>query len=444
MRIEGFPVMRWHLVRHVPVVALLTAATATFAQDPQVVKTRRALDFLGNAALSWQSTFGCSGCHKQSMTIAALGLARSGGHDDAKPGTVATLIDGMLHFNSGQQADGCFTLNNGPDSTEGTSFGGRGLEAYDRFFSAADRSSLIAAADCLLGRQQADGSLASDHTELPVAQGDFITTTHGVFAFRRTFETTGTASYASASDRAVTWLRGRIATIEASPTGFTTQDKAMLLAGLGTSGAGPADPDVVRARNVLAADQQADGSWKLSGSTGGGNGHATGQAVYALRTVGFDRTDPAVDRGTTWLLANQQADGSWPGSFWQGNPPSKIAPSMWGALALATYRSPLNGVRVDGGGAATISWTAVDGATSYDLIRGDLGSLAELSDRVDLGTVSCLAAGTVSLSTTDATTPAPGTGFYYLMRIRWTGNHDIYGRSTGGRDRIPASGDCAP
>ena len=436
--------MRWHVVRHVSVVAALAVTTAALAQDPQVVKTRRALDFLGNAALSWQGTFGCSGCHKQSMTISALGLARSRGHDDAKPGTVATLIDGMLHFNSGQQPDGCFTLNNGPDSTEGTSFGGRGLEAYDRYFATTDRSSLIAAADCLLGRQQTDGRLASDHTELPVAQGDFIVTAHGVSAWRRTFEATGTTSYSGASDRAVAWLRAQIATIEAGPTSFTTQDKAMLLAGLGTSGAGPADPDVVRMRNVLAADQQADGSWKLSGSTGGGNGHATGQAVFALRTAGFDRTDIAVDRGTTWLLDNQQADGSWAANFWQGNSPSKIAPSMWGALALATYPSPLNGVRVDGKGLSTISWSTVDGATSYDLIRGDLGSLSELSDRVDLGAVACLASGTSTPLTTDATIPTPGAGFFYLMRIRWSGSHDIYGRSTGGHDRIPASGDCAP
>jgi len=420
-------------------------ASAAPSTVPQVVQTRNALDFLGSAAVSWQNQFGCSGCHKQSMTIASIGLARMRGHDDAKPGVLETLIDGMLTLNSGQQADGCFTLiNNGAESTEATTFGGRGLEGYSRAFGAGKDSSLLAAANCLRSRQQADGSLLSDHTEQPVAEGNFITTAHGVYTWMRAFDVSGNPAYSSASSGAVIWLRGQIASIEGSSSSFTTQDKATLLAGLGQSGAGPTDPDVVRMRNVLAADQLSDGSWKIDSTTSGGNGYGTGLAVFALRAAGYDRSDSVLDRGTHWLLDNQQSDGSWAASFWVGATPSKIAPSMWATLALATYPSPLNGVRVDGGASATISWTAVDGASSYDVIRGDLGALAELSDRVDLGTVTCLAPATASLSTSDGAVPAPGQGFFYLMRIRWATSHDIYGRSSGGHDRIPASSDCAP
>ena len=423
--------------------------TPAFASaDPPVVKTRRALDFLGQAAFDWQNQFGCSGCHKQAMTIAALGTARSRGYDAAKPGIIQTLIDGLLTLNSGQQPDGCFTLNNGPDSTEATTFGGRGLEAYDRYFR-PKKSNLLAAADCLLSRQASDGRLASDHTELPVAQGDFITTAHGIFTWNRSFELTGNTSYSNAANRAVSWLRGRVSVIQAAPDNFTTQDKAMLLAGLGGSGAGTSDSDVVSMRNLVASEQQADGSWKLRNSETGGNGHATGQVVFALRECGYTRSDSAVDRGTQWLFDHQQGDGSWAPDSWEGNPPSQIAPSMWGALALATYASPLNGLRVapisgTAGGSATVSWNPVDGASSYDLIRGNVAALTELSDHVDLGPAACLAAATPSTSFQDGQNPSAGQSFFYLMRIRWDSTHDIYGRSSGGRDRIPSSGDCPP
>jgi squalene cyclase len=142
----------------------------------------------------------------------------------------------------------------------------------------------------------------------------------------------------------------------------------MLLAGLGRSGAGPSDADVQRMHALLATDQQADGSWKLASSTGGGNGHATGQAVFALRTAGYDRSDTVTDRGTQWLLDHQQADGSWTASFWTGGAPSAVAPSMWGAMALATYPSPLNAC------AAEVSRRsrARFGCDSYDVIRGSL------------------------------------------------------------------------
>lgn len=427
--------------------ALLSAvpARAVSSTIPQVVQTRSALDFVGGAAVSWQNNFGCSGCHKQAMTIASISLARMRGYEDAKPGVLSTLVTGMLTLNSGQQADGCFTLiNNGADSTEATTFGARGLEGNSRAFGAGNDASLLAAADCLRSRQQADGSLVSDHTEQPVAEGSFITTAHGVYAWLRASEVSGSTTYSSAASRAVAWLRNQISSMEASPSNFTTQDKATLLAGLGQSGAGPSDPDVVRLRNLLAADQQSDGSWKINSSAGGGNGYGTGLAVFGLRAAGYDRSDGVLDRGTHWLLDNQQSNGSWAGNFWVGNGPSQIAPSMWGALALASFPSPLNGLRLDGGASTTISWTAVDGASSYDLVRGDLPALAELSDRVDLGAVQCLPTAPGGLSAPDFAVPAPGQGFFYVMRIRWGTNHDIYGRSSGGHDRVPSSGDCAP
>jgi hypothetical protein len=268
-----------------------------------------------------------------------------------------------------------------------------------------------------------------------------VTTAHGASVWQRAYERTGTAAYQLAADRAVAWLRGRIASIEAVPGNFTTQDKAMLLVGLASSGAGPSDPDVARMRALLASSQLADGSWKIQTSTAGGNAHGTGQAVFAMRSAGYDRTDPALDAGVVWLLDHQQADGSWPASNWVGGGPSQVAPSMWAAWALATFPSPLATLSVAG---TTISWSQVEGADSYDVIRGSVSNLARTGGAIDLGSVACLASATSGTSVQDPAAPAPGEAFFYLFRIRWATNRDGYGRSSGGETRTPGAGDCGP
>ena len=206
---------------------LLPSPAGIVPATPPVVQTRRALDFLGDAAVSWQNQFDCSGCHKQPLTVAALGAARASGYEAPRPGIVEALMVGGLSGSSGQGPDGCFSFNRNTSFTVATTLGGRGLEAYNLYFGADRSSELLAAAACLLGRQNADGRLASDRLELPVAQGDFITTGLGVFSWTRAFEVSGNVAYETARNQAVTWLRGQIGTMETGPTGFTTQDKSM-------------------------------------------------------------------------------------------------------------------------------------------------------------------------------------------------------------------------
>src|SRR6185295_18895582 len=155
-------------------------------------------------------------------------------------------------------------------------FAGRGLEATERRLGRPLGPNLKAAADCLRARQAADGRLPADSVENPVSQGDFVTTSHAVSIWQRVYERTAEAVYHDAGALAVSWLRGRIGAIEAAPSSFTTQDKAMLLAGLGASGAGLADSDVARVRALLAAAQLPDGSWKIQSANAAGNAYATG------------------------------------------------------------------------------------------------------------------------------------------------------------------------
>ena len=408
---------------------------------PPVVRTRLALDHLAASAIAWQNQFQCSGCHKQPMTLAALAMARSSGHDAPVPGTLPALVAGTLNGTSGQDAQGCFSFGGSHGFTMATTFAARGLEAYDRYLGAELRTNLRSAADCLLGKQAADGRLPADSAEFPVSQGDFVTTAHGAFAWARAFERDRTVAYQNAANQAVAWLRSRVPAIEAAPASFTTQDKAMLLAGLGSAGAGPADPDVQRMRVVLAADQLLDGSWKIQSSTAGGNAHATGQVVFALRAIGSGLEDPALAAGRQSLLTAQEVDGSWLAVHWVGGTPSQVAPSMWATLALATFPSPLVTLRVTGD---TIEWQPVEGAERYDLIRGSLSGLTTAAQSVELGAVDCVASAEPGTSFEDPAVPPSGDGFFYLFRIRWGGNADGYGRASDGRERLPLVGDCGP
>jgi subtilisin family serine protease len=86
-------------------------------------------------------------------------------------------------------------------------------------------------------------------------------------------------------------------------------------------------------------------------------------------------------------------------------------------------------------------------ATSYDFIRGDVGSLAESSAGVSTGAVICLENDSPdgdTLGDEDTGSPAIGEAFFYLARFNSVAGAGQYGGSTLNRDRIPSSGDCAP
>lgn len=87
------------------------------------------------------------------------------------------------------------------------------------------------------------------------------------------------------------------------------------------------------------------------------------------------------------------------------------------------------------------TWNVAAGAPSYDLIRGLLSNLQLLFSVVDLGPVVCIEAASVDTQTErDENDPSPGDGFFYLVRSHGIGG--TYGSSSGGLERVPASGDC--
>lgn len=75
---------------------------------------------------------------------------------------------------------------------------------------------------------------------------------------------------------------------------------------------------------------------------------------------------------------------------------------------------------VDGDAAsARISWSAVPGATSYDLIAGDLAALSLDGDTLRLGAVRVPARGIATAGLAfDETAPSAGAAFFYLVQYR--------------------------
>ena len=81
----------------------------------------------------------------------------------------------------------------------------------------------------------------------------------------------------------------------------------------------------------------------------------------------------------------------------------------------------------------SIAWHPVPGATSYDVIRGDLLLLLAAAGNFADSLPSCLSNGVEGSQTSDPDSPPPGEGSYYLVRAvscaDETGSYDSGGES---------------
>jgi hypothetical protein len=96
-----------------------------------------------------------------------------------------------------------------------------------------------------------------------------------------------------------------------------------------------------------------------------------------------------------------------------------------------------------------LSWTAIAGATGYDVVRGGLGALRQTAGDFTTSTEECLANDLPDTSLPYAAMPSPGQGFWFLTRGMNCGGNGSYdsGASSqvGQRDgEIAASGSGCP
>jgi sugar lactone lactonase YvrE len=95
-------------------------------------------------------------------------------------------------------------------------------------------------------------------------------------------------------------------------------------------------------------------------------------------------------------------------------------------------------------GGTYIEWAAVPGASTYDVVRGNLGGVFETANEIELGSVTCIQSGSVATNTSanlDGSIPSPGEAFLYLVQYRDPAPTS-YGAENARKPRVPTSGGC--
>jgi hypothetical protein len=94
-------------------------------------------------------------------------------------------------------------------------------------------------------------------------------------------------------------------------------------------------------------------------------------------------------------------------------------------------------VEVNGPATTTVTWTSPGGALTYNVVSSTLLDL-----RINgVATAGCLASNSSETSTLDSRpAPAPGNGYYYLVRASSTCGAGTYGSDSTGSPRVPTSG----
>jgi Tol biopolymer transport system component len=131
------------------------------------------------------------------------------------------------------------------------------------------------------------------------------------------------------------------------------------------------------------------------------------------------------------------------GDFTEDNPDG--LPELW-----AIDRTAVPVLVVGKDAPTALSWSHESGPLRYDVVRGDVASLADGGDgTVDLGTVVCIENDSPDADTIgfeDPEEPVPGQAFFYVHR----GTQGLldgpgsYGTASDGRVREAGGGDCAP
>jgi hypothetical protein len=94
--------------------------------------------------------------------------------------------------------------------------------------------------------------------------------------------------------------------------------------------------------------------------------------------------------------------------------------------------------------AFVLSWTPVEDALHYSVIRGRLRDIAETEHTIDLDAVLCVEPQSPSeaiIVSEAPVSPAPGSGFFYLVEYD-DGTRSSYGTESASKPRVVASGNC--
>lgn len=91
-----------------------------------------------------------------------------------------------------------------------------------------------------------------------------------------------------------------------------------------------------------------------------------------------------------------------------------------------------------------LTWSAVTGALSYNVVRGSLANLSFAASEISLGTVDCVELGSVDTTTAgfeDADVPSEGQAFFYVAEYD-DGSATGYGTASAIGPRVPVTINC--
>jgi ankyrin repeat protein len=242
------------------------------------------------------SAGGCTSCHHQYFTAAAIVSVREKGVSIDGPAAARlreTIIQNIRGRESSfvQRTECCGSL-------ETTLYSLAALQA-DKYPADGMTDAVLAH---LLSRQFADGRWPREETSrAPLQDGDVNRAVNAMSLLQAYAPPAMKAEADVHIRRTAQWLLKAPA--------VSTDDKAMLLVGLKKSGA--PQPRLEAAAKVLLVAQHADGGW-------GGNAnlesdaYATSEALLALLDSGIlTPADPVYQRGVRFLIATRATDGSW-------------------------------------------------------------------------------------------------------------------------------------
>jgi N-acyl-D-amino-acid deacylase len=318
---------------------LPVAAQAAAPPDPVDLAIRRGLRRLEQGAASYVSHRRCFSCHHQSLTIAALAVAKRRGYavsqrllDEQAAFTIDTFKPNLARVRKGENVGGRNTT---------VAYALYTLQAAGH---PADETT-DALIDFLLARQDKDGSWPAVTQRNPSEGSRFTNAALALAALKHYGRRDGTkaARTEAAFHRGVEWLRA------SEPA--DTEDRAFRLRALVHAAT---EPTVIEAaRRELLSEQLPDGSWRQTPSRGG-DAYATATVLVALSQAGVAAEESAFRNGVSYLLRTQTAEGAWivptrsrPIQRWfdNGDPGGKsqfisFLATGWATLALLESRAP--------------------------------------------------------------------------------------------------------
>ena len=184
-----------------------------------------------------------------------------------------------------------------------------------------------------------------------------------------------------------------------------------------------------------------DGSGVLSGYAWAEN---LGWVNFSPSTSGV-----VIDPSTGEFSGHAWAENAgWIGFASSGTPEYGVV-TAWGCVPAPPAPADSPSLEVDDlEGDDLLSWTMVAEATGADIVRGDLGSLRGSGGDFASSTERCLDSDRTTTTQRTGDTPAPGQGFWFLVRGQNCGGSGTYdtgaASQAGSRDpEVAASGrDC--